>query len=365
MDKKHLIPINEIGYDADKHKVTRNVISPSSVPTFMNCTGSILLPSRDTVYAKKGRDEHEAVYYIMKSYFEDSPELENIHPIEDESLAKFIEFVEKVYCSLTTSQKPNKFMGLEIPITGRLFNYKISGFIDLCVLRNDKLFIIDYKSGFKGMKEENYAQLYIYALLFYEMHPFKKLKLGFIQKNHKDMFKEVSLDELFEWKNDFINHLNKDTKFNVGPACEDCYKSFACPALSNKTLNTLENIKSKKKVSMGSLLEMRLPIEKFYKNLKGELLSEYYSNGNKFKDDSVKLVKTKKSTFWKDEDSLPKKFKELKTMSVSQAKKKGLKCDGLFEEKENYTVEALSHRGKAVLIKQENKDMIEGMKEVT
>ena len=289
-----------------------NVMRPSEVTIGTKCTGSLLLQSDTTKYAKMGQVEHSKFYDKMKELISQDKykKAKASEKHQDEYMNEYERMAVTLY-----NLKP-EFWALESPLGGIFFNYLVEGYVDLICLKDNVLYVVDLKTGQRPLDKDMLNQLYVYALLFIDSYNMwsqaPKLKYRLIlHGRHGSIKRTVSFKNLMRFKNRVIKKLNSGVKFNPGSACLNCYKFNKCSAVASSVSNVLGSFEGKK-LDLGKALKMKPIIDKFYKKIEEQVLFDF-SNGKK-PPEGAKVIAGRRHKEWHEDIS-----------SLSLEKKKKLK----------------------------------------
>ena len=264
------------------------ILSASGAKRWMACTPSARLeeriPSADTVYSLEGTRAHEIAEQQLRAFLEGKKskvkyEGDDLR-IYDEVLP-YIERIKELYAECK-KRSESTVMFLETRLD--FSNYVPDGFGtgDVILLEDDTLHIIDLKFG-KGVRvdAENNPQLRLYGLgainAFDDLYDFKSVAMHIEQPRLNHSSEEIlAKEKLLKWGDDLKpiaqKAYNGDGKFNPGEHCKFCKASGCCKALSDYSLEVIdEDVLDPlliNPVELGPILERIPTIEHWLKAVK-------------------------------------------------------------------------------------------------
>ena len=314
-------------------KTVKTAIYPSELPVANKCMGSVLLHDKEQgehPLATLGKKAHAEIEKCLKESIATKRKVYTDMKLDgdDSLLNDYLDYIYDI-----SVNRPTHF-GIECYVYDIFYNYIIGGICDLFYVLNNKLTVVDLKTGYGKMKELHWVQLYFYALCLavkLELEGEDEVNIVFFTRWGVKK-KVVTFQELLIFKNDFSRRLREEGfKFKVGPHCVDCFKFHRCDIAQRTAKNIINVMTNDKPENLEKYYKYSKFINKFFEETEKAIIEKHDK-----KEDigNFNVYETPGRRYWKAEfmDKLYRnpKMIEPKLISVAQAKKKGLDIEGMY-----------------------------------
>ena len=322
-------PNGVIGFKYDC-KVSKNKgfeYHPSTSSVWINCPAHSTLESiyEETEYSKKGKELHYKAESAIR------------HLISGKTAAIYDDSISTYVGSVVDRFKNGEYslLGIETFLGFEYNGKSIRGMIDSFLVSDNKLVIMDLKTGLRPVSASNNTQMFCYMLMIKPLLDHIGISVNkVVFEIHQDN-QIFSFDTAYDSREyaDFKARLDystndKNISFITGDHCTSCYKAKSCPALVKQATSlvskdmTIDSITPEK---YAGLLSAEPIIKKFYKELNKKLESLEESGDLP---SNICKINTKKTKFWLDKSLVIEKlgdkaFKEPELISPSDALKAG------------------------------------------
>ncbi len=239
---------------ATKTDSDHSVLAPSSSSRWSQCAGSVRhtlnAPNTTNPMATRGSDIHQLGEMMLKgelvpkgvSIVRDGDRDGMFWANQDliEEARNYADFVK----AKMSSSHSELFVESKVDIFPE---FDLSGHVDACVITENKMYVIDLKTGRMAVSAENNSQMLLYALGLFEEHEMfydiESIELCIVQDNamiSNTNSWECSIEELLDFK-DWIkgkayDALQEDSECTPSEkACQWCAHSGECKALFDYT----------------------------------------------------------------------------------------------------------------------------------
>lgn len=220
--------------EQDKKEHSR--LSPSSGGSWIECLD---YKSFDNVnkMAERGSLMHKIAKDILKGIDINEEDLKRIDAFDLKNIKYYVDIVKDLI----------KRGGDNHIEEGVYYNELIYGTPDFYRIKEDKLTILDYKTGYVNVKAKDNWQLVIYALSILKDNPkIKRIELGIVQggKVEKALYRVGDLDYYKGVLDGKIEEFkNGKYKRNAGGYCMYCNNKIICSAYNTHIIDIINDLK--------------------------------------------------------------------------------------------------------------------------
>jgi hypothetical protein len=301
-------------------------IRPSQLTRQTRCSKSLRFDylykdvNKTTSVANRGLLIHTEVSYKFKNkkYLEEKDEYFENKQDYDDMILEAKEYLDFIYSIENNKDKISieEDINLKYLYNSKYFKEK-NGTADCVIRDNNKLTIIDLKTGAIPVQAKNNHQLYTYAycILINENEKYDEIKLIIYQNNQMlNNVNEITLNknELKSFiKNEIQDKLEQielgDLNYKVGTHCKYCPNNSSCIALNNRVLMSYKNRDILNLDDKVELLKLKSSLLSMFSNIEEELIEKI--NKSEYKNSSLKITKTRAKRNWLFDDVVENRLK--------------------------------------------------------
>ena len=311
-------------------KTLKSVIYPSQIPIAHKCMGSVLLFEETEPHpvAEIGKKAHEDIEKCIEKAFKTKKRVWSGFVLEgaDTLINDYLKYVYD-------NKKGTSHFGVECVVYDRFYNYLVSGVCDFFFVRDGKLTVVDFKTGYGKMNDLHWAQLWFYALCLgiqLELPEDDEIDLVFYTR-FGVLERKKTMKELLLFKNEVCRKM-RDFKFEVGEHCVSCYSFHRCEYAQRKAEKVVQVMSERPANEIEKFFKFRKFIEKYFETLEKSIIEKY--DGKK-DTGNFRIYETPGRKFWKHDKLRELRSKqgmlEPKLLTVAEAMKRGFDVEGYYD----------------------------------